>query len=223
MILLVEDEPAIRSGIRINLEAEGFSVLEFPDADSAAGEISRTKPLIALGILDIMMPGKLNGLDLCAKLREMGQSFPVIFLTARGRLEDKLAGFKSGADDYVTKPFELEELIARIYARLGKKAKTRIGKFQLDFESATAESDSGEIVRFNDKEIQMLSVLAQNRGKPVRRDEILDAVWGADFPTNRTIDNFIVKFRKIFEDDPAQPVHFITRHGTGYELSQENV
>ncbi len=207
----------------MNLEAEGFRVLEFADADSALAKFTKDKPPVALGILDIMLPGKLNGLDLCARLRGEGAQFPVIFLTARGRLEDKLAGFKSGGDDYMTKPFELEELIARIYARLGRRARTRIGRWQLDFEAATAESDSGEIVRFNDKEIKMLSVLAQNRGKPVRRDDILDQVWGADFPTNRTIDNFIVKFRKIFEEDPANPVHFVTRHGTGYELSEENL
>jgi len=220
-ILLVEDESTLRKGIRFNLEAEGFVVRDFPTADEALEEIQSSRSRYALGIFDIMMPGKYDGIGLCRELRLLGFNFPVIFLTARGRLEDKLSAFNSGADDYMTKPFELEELIARVRARLGQRGRVRIGKFELDVPSALASGPGGEIVRFNDKEIKMLQVLVQNRGKPVRRDDLLELVWGVDFPTNRSIDNFVVKFRKIFEADPAKPVHFITRHGIGYELSQE--
>lgn len=219
-ILLVEDEAGIRKLVRINLESEGFSVQDFSDAESAL-EYLETRPAVALGILDLMLPGKMDGIALCDTLRRRGMVFPVIFLTARGRLEDKLEAFKSGADDYLTKPFELEELLVRVHARLGRKQRARIGSFEVDIPGKAAVSDSGEMVRFNEREMDVLRLLIENRGRPVSRDEILDRVWGAEFPTNRTIDNFVVKFRKIFEKDPANPEHFITRHGLGYELSQE--
>lgn len=219
-ILLVEDEAGIRKLVRINLESEGFQVQDFADAESAL-EFMNTKPAMALGILDLMLPGKLDGISLCELLRQKGFQFPVIFLTARGRLEDKLQAFKSGADDYLTKPFELEELLARVHARLGRRQRARIGHHEVDIGGKSAVADSGEVIRFNEREMQVLQLLIENRGRPVSRDEILDQVWGAEFPTNRTIDNFIVKFRKIFEKDPANPVHFVTRHGLGYELSKE--
>jgi len=219
-VLLVEDEAGIRKLVKINLESEGFSVQDFSDGQSAL-EFVNTKPSLALGILDLMLPGKLDGIALCEAIRAKGLNFPVIFLTARGRLEDKLQAFKSGADDYLTKPFELEELLARVHARLGRKQRARIGRHEVDLIGKSAVSDNGEVTRFNEREMQVLQLLIENRGRPVSRDEILDQVWGAEFPTNRTIDNFIVKFRKIFERDPANPVHFITRHGLGYELSED--
>lgn len=220
-VLLVEDEAGIRKLVKINLESEGFTVHQFSDGETAL-EFVNTKPALALGILDLMLPGKLDGIALCEAIRTMGLNFPVIFLTARGRLEDKLQAFKSGADDYLTKPFELEELLARVHARLGRKQRARIGRHEVDLAGKSAVSDSGEVIRFNEREMQVLQLLIENRGRPVSRDEILDQVWGAEFPTNRTIDNFIVKFRKIFEKDPAEPVHFVTRHGLGYELSEDS-
>lgn len=219
-VLLVEDEAGIRKLVKINLESEGFAVQDFSDGQSAL-EFVNTKPSVALGILDLMLPGKLDGIALCEAIRAKGLNFPVIFLTARGRLEDKLQAFKSGADDYLTKPFELEELLARVHARLGRKQRARIGRHDVDLTGKSAVSDNGEVIRFNEREMQVLQLLIENRGRPVSRDEILDQVWGAEFPTNRTIDNFIVKFRKIFERDPANPVHFVTRHGLGYELSED--
>ncbi|MCE9596870.1 MAG: response regulator transcription factor [Spirochaetia bacterium] len=222
-ILLVEDDPVLRKGIKLNVEAEGFVVEDFAQADRVFDAMT-TKPVrYALGILDIMMPGTMDGIDLCKKLRQHGHEFPVIFLTARGRIEDKLKAFSSGADDYMTKPFELEELIARLHIRLGRKQLVRIGRFTLDLSSACATAPGESTIRFNDKEIQLLQVLVQNRGKPVKRDFLLENVWGADLPTTRSIDNFIVKFRKIFEKDPAEPIYFITRHGVGYELSGETL
>ena len=226
-IILVEDESSLRRVIRFNLQEESYSVTDFKTADDAWNFLSEENDF-SLGIFDIMTPGSLDGLELCSRLRKKNIHFPVIFLTAKNRLEDKIAGFDAGADDYLTKPFDLEELLVRVKARLkknpGEESAVKIGHFQIDLANARAVSDkTGEIYRFNERENNILSLLLSNRGKPVSRDLILDSVWGtAEFPTNRTIDNYIVKFRKIFEKDPRNPVYFITRHGTGYELSDES-
>jgi two-component system alkaline phosphatase synthesis response regulator PhoP len=225
-ILLLEDESILRKGIRINLEAEGYEVVEFDRADRAWESFSGEPALFSLAVLDIMTPGRMNGLELCENIRRIRGDIPVIFLTAKNRLGDKLAGFDAGGDDYLTKPFDLEELLARIRARLRKPVAKRadhVGRFEISIETATIRSEqSGETIRLNERENAILKLLLDHRGKPVSRDRILDEVWGAnEFPTNRTIDNFIVKFRKIFEDDPKNPRYFITRHGTGYELADE--
>jgi DNA-binding response OmpR family regulator len=227
-ILLVEDEPVLRSGIRLNLEEEGYEVDAFESADRFLAErksiLSVSSPY-DLAVLDVMLPGKIQGLELCRMIRTRW-SMPVVFLTARNKLEHKLDAFESGADDYITKPFELEELLARIRARLRNHSSGRthrIGSYRIDFQRDVAiHMETGEELRFTEKEIGILKLLLENRGRPVTRDEILDRIWGtADFPTNRTIDNFIVKFRRIFEKDPSCPVLFITRHGRGYELAPE--
>lgn len=212
----------------MNLEAEGYAVSEFPDGETALTEITDSETTFDLGILDIMMPGSVDGLELCRQLRERRLLFPVIFLTARNGVEDKLAGLNAGADDYLTKPFDLGELLARVAAGLRRAGwngapSARIGGFVVDLESASARADDGEVVRFNEREMDILRLLLKNRGRPVSRDQILDQAWGtADYPTNRTIDNYIVKFRKVFEAEPQTPRHFITRHGIGYELSNES-
>ena len=221
-ILLVEDEPFLRKGIRLNLEAEGFRVIEYEKADDVLDR-QNSFAEIALGIFDIMLPGQTDGLELCKKIRSRSD-FPVIFLTARSGLDDKLEAFQAGADDYITKPFELEELLVRVQARLRNRvsvaASETIGAFRLDLDSGMATSQSGEVVRFNDREKKILQLLLLNRGRPVRRSDILDHAWSsAESPTNRTVDNYIVKFRKVFEEDPAHPRWFITRHGQGYELA----
>ena len=221
-ILLVEDEPFLRKGIRLNLEAEGFRVIEYEKADDVLDR-QNSFAEIALGIFDIMLPGQTDGLELCKKIRSRSD-FPVIFLTARSGLDDKLEAFQAGADDYITKPFELEELLVRVQARLRNRvsvaASETIGEFRLDLDSGMATSQSGEVVRFNDREKKILQLLLLNRGRPVHRSDILDHAWSsAESPTNRTVDNYIVKFRKVFEEDPAHPRWFITRHGQGYELA----
>lgn len=228
-ILLVEDEESLRKGIRLNLEAEGYGVDDAEDAREAIEQFSENQGY-ALGVFDIMMPGSMDGLDLCRYFRKEGHHFPIIFLTARSTLEDKLEGFDAGADDYLTKPFDLEELLARVRALLKRNRKPgktsagyTIGDFIVDVDACTAVSRlNNEIIRFNERESVILNLLLENRGIPVSRDMILDEAWGdEEYPTNRTIDNYIVKFRKIFESDPKNPVHFITRHGVGYELSSE--
>ncbi|MDH5657377.1 MAG: response regulator transcription factor [Spirochaetia bacterium] len=226
-IILIEDESSLRRVIRFNLQEESYQVLDFETADSAWEHLKHDADF-SLGIFDIMTPGKLDGLSLCSQLRKNDIHFPVIFLTAKNSLEDKLAGFEAGADDYLTKPFDLEELLVRVKARLKKPSQEtdplKIGPCRVDLSNAMAVHEkSGKTYRFNERENKILSLLIENRGKPVSRDMILDEVWGtAEFPTNRTIDNYIVKFRKIFENDPRNPVYFITRHGTGYELADES-
>lgn len=226
-ILLVEDEPVLRRGIQLNLEEEGYLVDAFESAEVLLRErkdlMSESGPF-DLAILDVMLPGRTQGIDLCRMLKSRW-AFPVLFLTARSRLEQKLEAFDAGADDYVVKPFELEELLARVRARLkGRRAREgRIGRYRIDFSRDLAvHTSTGEEVRLTEKEIGILNLLLEHRGRPVSRDEILDAVWGeSEFPTNRTIDNFIVRFRRIFEADPGEPRLFITRHGRGYELAPE--
>ena len=227
-IILLEDEDHIRKGIRLNLEAEGFEVIAFSDGKSALARIDEFQDVV-LGIFDVMLPGGMDGFDFCRKIREKYYNFPVIFLSARTRLEDKLAGFQSGGDDYLTKPFDLEELLARVHARIkflsgtdDKKNSVSIGSFEVDLESGTALHPGEEPIRFNLRELNILRLFVENRGKPISRDLILDTVWGEnEFPTNRTIDNYILKFRKIFEPDQQNPRYFITRHGMGYELANE--
>lgn len=202
---------------------------EYEDADRASAAMRDEQGDFALGVFDVMLPGAKDGVDLCRALREEGHLFPIIFLTAKNRIEDKLRAFDSGGDDYLTKPFELEELLARVKARMkrpgaARQSEVRIGGYVVDLESASARSVSGgKTERFNEREASILRLLIENRGKPVTRDMILDKVWGeSDFPTNRTIDNYIVKFRRIFEEDQRHPRLFITRHGTGYELAHED-
>ncbi len=225
-ILLVEDENDLRKGIVLNLKEEGYAPIDFASADQALANESQWSS-VKLAIIDVMMPGRLDGFQFCRAIREKKYTFPIIFLTARSRLEDKLTGFELGGDDYLTKPFDLEELLARIAARLRHpesgqttEAEVKIGEWIYHLNSSSATSNlTGEVVRFNDRESRILALLIQERGKPVSRDLILDRVWGeGEFPTNRTIDNFIVKFRKIFEVDPGAPKLFLTRHGMGYEL-----
>lgn len=216
-ILLIEDDQTLRRGIKLNLEAEGYRVTDFENADAFMDSTAGYD--FDLAVLDIMMPGKTDGIALCKTIRTKTHS-PVLFLTAKSMLPSKLEAFEAGADDYLTKPFELEELLARVKARLKTNVQEHadnrpvIGEYTVDFESGTATAGNGNVERFTDKEAGILQMLFRNTGRVVSRDEILDEVWGtARYPSNRTIDNTIVKFRKIFGQDCI-----ITRHGKGYEL-----
>ncbi len=226
-ILLAEDEDGIRRGVKLNLEADGYAVDDYPDAASALAAAVRRSGRYSLGIFDVMMPGGTDGTELCRQIRAKGYVFPVIFLTAKNRLNDKLEGFSAGGDDYLTKPFDLEELLARVKARLTIRMVSediRIGDFVIDLDARTAtHTETGDLVRFNERETGILRLLIENRGRPVSRQMIMASAWDAqaESPTNRTIDNYIVKFRKIFEKSPHNPEMFITRHGTGYELSKD--
>ncbi len=220
-ILIVEDEPNMRLGLKDNLEFEGYAV-ELADNGTKGLELilQHSYDLI---LLDVMLPG-MSGLDVCKKAREKGLATPVLLLTAKSEEMDKVLGLELGADDYVTKPFSLRELLARIKAILRRgdlRHSTQvisIGKLSVNFETYTS-SDSSGAIRMSHKEYDILHYLFQRKNEIVTRYELLEHVWGYDeTPTTRTVDNFIVKLRQKVEADPNDPRIIITVHGTGYKL-----
>ncbi len=222
-ILIVEDDPKMQIGLRDNLEFEGYDVKVVNNGKSGLQEIlDNTYDLV---ILDVMLP-QMSGFDVLRKSREKGVATPVIMLTAKGEEIDKVLGLELGADDYVTKPFGLRELIARVKAVLrrhegqisGLSSKIKLGNLEIDFEGYTA-SANGQALAMTPKEFDILKFLWQHRNKVVTRDQLLTNVWGYDESiSTRTVDNFILKLRQKIEDDPAHPRNIITIHGTGYKL-----
>jgi DNA-binding response OmpR family regulator len=223
-ILIVEDEPNMRLGLKDNLEFEGYSV-ELAE-DGAEGLNKILQGSYDLIIMDVMMP-KMSGLDACKKAREAGIEAPILLLTAKSEEVDKVVGLELGADDYVTKPFSLRELLARIKAILRrvalrkeptKTAETKVGRLTVNFDTYTSY-DSNGAVRMSHKEYAILQYLLGRKNETVSRYDLLEKVWGYDeSPTTRTVDNFIVKLRQKIENDPNDPRIIITVHGTGYKL-----
>ncbi len=221
-ILIVEDETDMAKGLKDNLEFDSHKVILAEDGVFALERITAEHPDLIL--LDVMLP-KLSGLDVLKTIRSQGIHTPVIMLTARGQEMDKVLGLESGADDYITKPFSLRELLARVHAVLRRtdapkplQADQTIGRLQLDFEHYAAKDENGD-VSLTHKEFLILQCLLKNKGNTVSRDQLLQEVWGDDvFPTARTVDNQILKLRKKIEAAPAQPRHIITVHGIGYKL-----
>jgi DNA-binding response OmpR family regulator len=223
-ILIVEDEPNMRLGLKDNLEFEGYTVDLAEEGVRGLELILKTN--YDLILLDIMMPG-LSGLDVCKKAREKGVQSPILLLTAKSEEMDKVLGLELGADDYVTKPFSLRELLARIKAvlrRVGLKADAKslpqhkIGNLTVNFEAYTAQDVEGS-VRMSHKEYAILQYLHSRKNEIVSRYDLLHQVWGYDeTPTTRTVDNFIVRLRQKIERDPNDPQVIITVHGTGYKL-----
>jgi DNA-binding response OmpR family regulator len=221
-ILLIEDEDIIRNSLTINLEDEGFSVKAYKSAEEFLNKEIQFLEYFPydIAIVDIMLPGKIDGLKITQQIKSRWD-IPIIILTARNRLEQKLEAFEIGADDYITKPFELEELIARIKVKLKKKKfnKIKIGNCIVDFyKQEIHKLNTNEIIKLTNKEVGILYLLFENKGKPVSRDQILDKLWHGEYPTNRTIDNFILRLRKIIEEDLSNPKYILTRHRKGYEL-----
>ena len=226
-ILIVEDDVAILRGLKDNLEYESYEVLTAADGDKGYCLIHEKKP--DLIILDLMLP-KMNGYELCRKVRKEGIITPILMLTARGEEMDRVLGLDLGADDYVTKPFSVPELLARIRAIIRRihQAKTgdlpndlRFGEVVIDFKSFEARKNN-KILDMSRKEFGMLRHLAARVGEVVTRDELLDQVWGYDqYPTTRTVDNHVALLRTKLEDDPSNPRHLITVHGVGYKLVTE--
>lgn len=220
-LLLIEDDDSIRRGIKMNLEEE-YSVTDYRNIEefySKEQNFLENFPY-DLVILDIMLPGKRNGLDFLKQIKTRWDK-PVIIITARNRLDQKLEAFELGADDYITKPFELEELVARVRSklRIKKYHKIKIGDCLVDFKKQEIiKLPDNEIIPLTSKEIGILYLLYENKGKPVSRDEILDKLWMHEYPTNRTVDNFILRLRKIIEKNPSQPRYILTKFGVGYEL-----
>jgi DNA-binding response OmpR family regulator len=220
-LLIVEDEPNMRMGLKDNLEFEGYEV-EFADnGEDGLKKILENK--YDLVLLDVMLP-KLSGFDVCRRTREQKNATPIILLTAKGEEVDKIVGLELGADDYVTKPFSLRELIARIKAILRRSEKqetngdvVNIGKLEIHFSSYNASED-GNAVQMSHKEFELLKYLYDHRSQTVSRDDLLKNVWEDIYTTSRTIDNFIVKLRQKIEIDPNSPKIILTVHGIGYKL-----
>ncbi len=222
-ILLVEDEENLLKTIRLNLELEDFSVTSAIDGVSAV-EIFETGEF-DLVILDVMLP-MLNGFDVCAAIRKKDRDVPVLFLTAKATGEDKVMGLRIGADDYITKPFNLEEFLLRVHnlVRRSRRPATpasdvlTFGSNKVNFSTFEA-SGAGGNVTLSKREIELLRLLAERKGEVVSRDEILEKLWKDDaLPTARAIDNYILNFRKYFESNPREPKHFFSIRGVGYKF-----
>jgi DNA-binding response OmpR family regulator len=219
-VLLVEDDPAILRGLEMNLHAEGYEVLTATDGAAALRLCRETA--VDLVVLDIMLP-RVNGYEVVAALRQRRDEVPVILLSARGSEVDKVIGLEAGADDYVTKPFGVAELLARIEARLRRHrpaAATRFGEVQVDLERREVRR-GGEVVALSSREFDLLALFLSREGRPLTRDAILAAVWGAHyFGTDRTVDNFVTRLRQKL-DTPGEPRHFLTVRGVGYRFVAE--
>lgn len=222
-ILIVEDESSMRQGLKDNLEFEGYEVDLAEDGQLGLQKILEEE--YNLIVLDVMLP-KMSGFDVCKKAREKGITTPIIMLTAKGEEIDKVVGLELGADDYITKPFSLRELLARIKAVLrrgegkmtGDKEKILIGKLKVDFASYNAYADN-QPVPMTHREFEIIKYLWQHQNQTVSRDKLLEDVWGyEEYPTTRTVDNFILKLRQKIENDPAHPRHILTVHGIGYKF-----
>jgi DNA-binding response OmpR family regulator len=222
-ILAVEDDPKMQIGLKDNLEFEGYDVKVAKNGKDGLQELLDNS--FDLVILDVMLP-QLSGFDVLKKAREKGIATPVIMLTAKGEEIDKVLGLELGADDYVTKPFSLRELIARVKAVLrrnegqaqGSSSKMKLDEIEIDFATYNA-TKNGDAITMTPKEFDILKFLWQHRNKVVSRDQLLTNVWGYDESiSTRTVDNFILKLRQKIEDDPAHPRFIITIHGTGYKL-----
>lgn len=226
-ILIIEDDLAILRGLRDNLEYDKYEVLTAADGEQGYCLIQEKKP--DLIILDLMLP-KMSGYELCRKVREEGLTTPILMLTARGEEVDRVLGLDLGADDYVTKPFSVPELLARVRAILRRmqRSKTgplpnelRFGKVVIDFKRFEARK-ADKILNMSRKEFGILRLLAARVGEVVTRDELLDEVWGYEqYPTTRTVDNHIALLRSKLEEDPSKPHHLLTVHGVGYKLVLE--
>jgi DNA-binding response OmpR family regulator len=221
-ILVVEDDGAILRGLRDNLVAESYEVITAADGAEGYRLSQERKP--DLIVLDLMLP-KLSGYEICKKLRDEGNPVPILMLTARGEEPDRILGLDLGADDYVTKPFSIRELLARVRALLRRSEpqipqldRLTFGDVVVDFPQFEARK-KGQLVEMTPKQFGVLQYLAARPGKVMRREELLEEVWGYDnYPTTRTVDNHIATLRAKLEEDPAEPRHLITVHGVGYKF-----
>lgn len=227
-ILIVEDEPEMILGLRDNFEYQGYEVVVACDGLQAVE--SALSELPDLILLDVMLP-KLNGFDVCRRLRRAGLITPIIMLTARGQETDKIVGLEIGADDYVTKPFSIKELLARVGAMLRRAevnnasvkpappaAVYRFGDIEIDFKNYRA-AKSEEPLALSPREFEILKYFVKRRGEAITREELLDRIWGYDnYPFTRTVDNHIAKLRQKIEDSPAEPQYIITLHRIGYKF-----
>jgi DNA-binding response OmpR family regulator len=221
-ILIIEDETPMRTALADLLAAEGYRTLTAADGESGLARALAEKPDLIL--LDVMMP-KLDGFAVCAELRRLANDVPVVMLTAKGQIEDRVTGLDVGADDYVVKPFSSEELLARVRAllrRVERKSKAltklKLGEIEIDLARQTA-ARGRKPIHLTAKEFAMLRLLAEAEGEPVSRERFLDVVWGyGAFPTTRSVDMHIASLRAQIEANPDSPRWIKTVHGVGYKL-----
>jgi DNA-binding response OmpR family regulator len=221
-ILIVEDELPMRTALEDVLLGEGYRVLTAAEGESGLRRAIEEKPDLIL--LDIMMP-KLDGFAVCAELRRLDNPVPILMLTAKGQVEDRVTGLDAGADDYLVKPFSTEELLARVRALLRRTrrsgqapARLKLGEVEVDLVRQTARRGR-KALHLTAKEFAMLRLMAEARGEPISRERFLDVVWGyTAFPTTRTVDNHIASLRSKIERDPEQPQWIQTVHAVGYKL-----
>src|SRR5579871_611682 len=227
-ILLVEDEENLHEALKLNLELEGYEVTSAFDGAKALKAIQQE--YFNLIILDVMLPG-IDGISITETVRVKNNDVPILILSAKNTSADRVLGLKKGADDYLTKPFNLEELLLRIQKLVEKnkriEAKTSVGdkysfgKNTIDFKAQEAVNKKGQRIQLSKKEAMLLKLLIENKNEVVTREKILQAVWGYNvYPTTRTIDNFILSFRKYFEDDSRNPKYFHSVRGVGYKYSE---
>ena len=229
-ILVVEDEQHLAFGIKYNLEAEGFEVTTACDGPTALQVIEEDPQGVDLVILDLMLPG-MSGYAVCESLREKGNDVPVLILSARTLVEDRIRGYDVGADQYLQKPFELEELLSMTRNLLARRMKSTarngdpgvgpvysFGRAAVNFDTFDV-TVAGERQRLTHTEMKLLRYFVEKEGVVVTRAELLEHAWGmSHMPTTRTVDNFIVNLRKYFEEDPAKPKHFLSVRGAGYRF-----
>jgi two-component system, OmpR family, alkaline phosphatase synthesis response regulator PhoP len=226
-ILLVEDEENIRDVVKLNLEMEGFEVVDTENGKEAV-RLSQEQHFDLL-VLDVMLPG-MNGFEICEQVRLSNHEVPIIFLTAKDSAQDRIIGLKKGADDYLTKPFTLEELLLRVQNLLKRTNRTvsneteiyKFGTNQVNFSTFEAIGNQGAFT-LTKKEAMLLKLMVERKNEVVSRNQILQFVWGYDvFPSTRTIDNFILSFRKYFEVNPHNPRYFLSIRGVGYKFVINN-
>lgn len=227
-ILLVEDEENLHEALKLNLELEGYEVTSAFDGAAALKAVSNE--YFDLIILDVMLP-EMDGISVTETIRLSNNEVPVLILSAKNSSADRVLGLKKGADDYLTKPFNLEELLLRVNKLINKNKKLQdktsigdhysFGKNQVDFKAQEATGFSGEKIQLSKKETMLLKLLIENKNEVVPREKILQSVWGYNvYPTTRTIDNFILNFRKYFEEDSRNPKYFHSVRGVGYKYSE---
>lgn len=223
-ILLAEDEALVGTMIKMNLEQEGFTVDWFSDGEQAF-QRAVSSPFDLL-ILDICMPGR-DGLEVAKELRKKGIGTPILMLTVRFDTATKVKALDRGADDYLTKPFDTAELLARVRALVRRSQADRqvpahrifrFGRYEINFETRMARSNEG-FISLSEKEVALMELLVRMRGQVLSRTDILEEVWGMDAsPTERTVDNFILRLRRLFEPEPERPRHILTVRGRGYRF-----
>jgi two-component system, OmpR family, alkaline phosphatase synthesis response regulator PhoP len=227
-ILLAEDEEHLLKTIRLNLELEGYRVTACTDGKSAIDTFRSAR--FDLVVLDVMLP-EIDGFTVCRTIRLENTHVPVLFLTAKNSSDDKVTGLKTGADDYLTKPFHLEEFLLRVQNLLRRSKQTdnahavstvyHFGENEVNFATYEITGVNGKKQEITRREILLLKLLIERKGEVVSREDILQMVWGVDvYPTTRTIDNYILAFRKYFEENPREPKYFHSVRGVGYKFTE---